>query len=408
MNSLDLLKRRLNSLGGNSEGRLIKQKLNTLKQALNNSYQAEVVSKDGEEYKALINNNKLKMDYDDKIISVPFESGFKVGDLFYWEKTQEWWIIYLKHYSEDAYFRGYIRKAHHLIKWENEYGKVCETYGAVRGPVETKVKSEMKSGLAFDKPNYTLSFLIPDNSDTAKLKRYSKFALEGKMWEIVAEDNISEPGIIELHAVEYYTHEQDDKKVLCDKQQEECKECTIIETETSLDKVKILEIDEPFALWAKASIDGVEKEELSKDARFTVVKGSAVITNGFLHVLQPPGELIISLDIPKGGYSRTFVIETLAESLPPAMDYVINGNTRVKSFGTATYTISHFVDGIETNAVDGSWVFVDNKKLFKVLSNTKESITFDWNVGYSGSLELSYVVNGSIVDTIKIKIDSLI
>ena len=36
---------------------------------------------------ALINPNKLKQDYDDKIISIGYEYGFKPGDVFEWANT---------------------------------------------------------------------------------------------------------------------------------------------------------------------------------------------------------------------------------------------------------------------------------------------------------------------------------
>jgi hypothetical protein len=45
--------------------------------------------------RALINPNKLKQDYDDKIISIGFEHDFKPGDIFEWCNTGTYWLIYL-------------------------------------------------------------------------------------------------------------------------------------------------------------------------------------------------------------------------------------------------------------------------------------------------------------------------
>ena len=45
--------------------------------------------------RALINANKLKQDYDDKIISIGFEHNFKAGDVFEWVNTDTKWLIYL-------------------------------------------------------------------------------------------------------------------------------------------------------------------------------------------------------------------------------------------------------------------------------------------------------------------------
>jgi hypothetical protein len=78
---------------------MIKDKRRSLDRAVWNSYQAaEVVRQDAEIKKpvrALINPNKLKQDYDDKIISVGYEYDFKPGDVFEWLGTNTHWLIYL-------------------------------------------------------------------------------------------------------------------------------------------------------------------------------------------------------------------------------------------------------------------------------------------------------------------------
>jgi hypothetical protein len=45
--------------------------------------------------RALINPNKLKVDYDEKILSVGFEHDFHCGDIFEWERTKSYWLIYM-------------------------------------------------------------------------------------------------------------------------------------------------------------------------------------------------------------------------------------------------------------------------------------------------------------------------
>jgi hypothetical protein len=46
-------------------------------------------------HRALINPDKTKMDYDDKIISIDYNSDFKSGDVFEWVGTNTYWLIYL-------------------------------------------------------------------------------------------------------------------------------------------------------------------------------------------------------------------------------------------------------------------------------------------------------------------------
>ena len=208
---------RLRQAGGNrQQERMIKDKRRSLDHAVWNSYQAaEVVKTDASDRKpvrALINPNKLKQDYDDKIISVGYEYNFEVGTVFEWLGTKTYWLVYLQDLTELAYFRGDIRKCTYQIAWEDENG-LHSTYAAIRGPVETKINFIQKHGISVDTPNHSLSILMPKNEDTLNyFKRYSKFYLQGDdtCWRVEATDWISTPGILEVTAVEYYANETED------------------------------------------------------------------------------------------------------------------------------------------------------------------------------------------------------
>ena len=208
---------RFRQAGGNrQQERMIKDKRRSLDHAVWNSYQAaEVVKTDAEDRKpvrALINPNKLKQDYDDKIISVGFEYNFAPGTVFEWLGTKTYWLVYLQDLTELAYFRGDIRKCSYEIAWEDEDG-LHSTYAAIRGPVETKINFIQKHGISVDTPNHSLSILMPKNEYTMNyFKRYSKFYLQGDdtCWRVEATDWISTPGILEVVAVEYYANETED------------------------------------------------------------------------------------------------------------------------------------------------------------------------------------------------------
>ena len=208
---------RMAQAGGNrQQERMIKDKRRSLDHAVWFSYQgAEVVKTDATDRKpvrALINPNKLKADYDDKIISVGYEYNFKVGTVFEWLGTKTYWLVYLQDLTELAYFRGDIRKCTYQIAWEDEDG-FHSTYAAVRGPVETKINFIQKHGISVDTPNHSLSILMPKNEDTLNyFKRYNKFYLQGDntCWRVEATDWISTPGILEVIAVEYYANEDED------------------------------------------------------------------------------------------------------------------------------------------------------------------------------------------------------
>ena len=208
---------RMEQAGGNlQQERMIKDKRRSLDHAVWFSYQGakvlDIDSNDKKPIRALINPNKLKQDYDDKIISIGYEFGFKPGTIFEWLGTKTYWLIYLQDLTELAYFRGDIRKCSYEIAWKDDEG-YHSTYAAVRGPVETKINFIQKHNISVDTPNHSLNLLIPNNQDTLNyFKRYQKFYLQGDdtCWRIEAIDAISTPGILEVTAVEYYANETND------------------------------------------------------------------------------------------------------------------------------------------------------------------------------------------------------
>ena len=213
------------------QDRMILDKKRSLDRALKYSYQGAFIKKvddsavpwsldQGDANKkprirALINPNKLKMDYDDKIISVPKEHGFKTGDVFEWENTNSYWLIYLQDLTELAYFRGDIRKCSYVLKWTDDEG-VHQCFAAIRGPVETKINFIQKHQISLDTPNHSLNILMPKTIAAIEyFKRYSKFYLSSLnedgyadkiCYRVEATDWISTPGILEVTAVEYYAN----------------------------------------------------------------------------------------------------------------------------------------------------------------------------------------------------------
>lgn len=72
--SIKNMKTRIGYMGGSKQiDRMNKDKLNSLKKALLYSYQAATaILSDGREFRCLINPNKLSLDLDNKILSIPF------------------------------------------------------------------------------------------------------------------------------------------------------------------------------------------------------------------------------------------------------------------------------------------------------------------------------------------------
>lgn len=212
---------RLNFQGGAAQqDRMIRDKRRTIDRVAQYSYQGAKIQKLNSDsiFRGLINPNKLKPDYDDKIVSVGFEANLTPGSIFTWMETKTKWLVYLQDLTELAYFKGDIRRCQYWISWENENGEICGTYASVRGPVETKINFIQKNGISVDTPNHSLNIMLPANKETLDyFRRYSKFYLKGISefdeqicWRIETKNSISMPGVIEINAVEYYANEIED------------------------------------------------------------------------------------------------------------------------------------------------------------------------------------------------------
>lgn len=231
VDNANLMASELEQRGGfPQQERMVRDKRKALDHATKYSYQAarikkvqnknEVIPCANEQplVRALINPNKLKMDYDEKIVSVGFEYGFQSGDIFEWARTNSYWIIILQDIDEIAYFRGEIRRCSYQIKWIDENGNECSTYCAVRGPVETKIDDYDRHNILFNDPNYSLNIYMPKNEYTMnRFKRYDKFYLSNAedpdskiCWRVEATDSISTPGILEIQATEYFSNNTED------------------------------------------------------------------------------------------------------------------------------------------------------------------------------------------------------
>lgn len=223
MNNLDMMRQRLLFQGGvKQEERMIHDKYKTFLKTLLYSYQgcdvqlAQKVSSCAQMagmpiHRALINPDKVKQDYDDKILSIDYNAGFKPGDIFRWIGTDTYWLVYLPQLTEDAYFRSEIRLCKHQIKFKGADGAIYSTWAAIRGPVETRIQSIQKNQIQMDEPNWSLNILLPNNEITkSAFDRYTEFLFNGKCWRVATVDSISTQGILEISASEYYINRDTD------------------------------------------------------------------------------------------------------------------------------------------------------------------------------------------------------
>ena len=223
--SLQLLNKRLKYQGGNQQERFINDKLRSLKKALLYSYQAATaILSDGKEFRCLINPDKNKPAYDNKIISIPYKDiclnaprvgktsqreiqiGMKPGDVFTWKETNTHWLVYLESLEEDAYFRAEIRRCDQQVT----VGK--KSYWVyIRGPVETSIQWSQKKGIEWNTLNYSLvMYITADENTNNYFERFKTIKILDptknieKTWQVVGVDPYYGDGMIQVFLDEYF------------------------------------------------------------------------------------------------------------------------------------------------------------------------------------------------------------
>lgn len=214
MSSLDNLNTRLRYMGGAKQvDRMASDKLHSLRKALLSSYQAATaVLHDGREFRCLINPNKLTMEIDDKVLSIPFEDvclnnnkneaiGVKPGDVITWKENNTHWLIYSHLLQETAYFRGCMRQCDTQVEING-----INYWVYIKGPDAKSIDWQNK-GFFYNGLNYTLEMYISNDQNTNEFfHRFTKLKFLEKSWQVEAIDNISTEGIIAVYLKEDFTN----------------------------------------------------------------------------------------------------------------------------------------------------------------------------------------------------------
>ncbi len=219
MSGLDNMKKRIQYHGGaDQRDRMTADKLRSLQQAIMYSYQSEVVALKNGDFRCLINPNKLTMEADDKVISIPFEAApiggtqplsieLVTGDVIEWKESKNrpatHWILYQRYLQEDAYYRFAMRQCDAEIELENG----TKLWAYVKGPDEKGIDWIKSKHFIFNDLNYTLEIYISKTTETIELfQRFKKLKMYDRYWEVQAKDDITVDGIIVAYLKEDYAN----------------------------------------------------------------------------------------------------------------------------------------------------------------------------------------------------------
>lgn len=208
-----------------ADDRNVKGKYKSFESALQNSYQAEWITLDkGTEnerrWRCLINPSRLTEQFDKKVISIDFDSGVKEGTVFYWDRTDRYWMVNLQQHTEEAYFRGIITRAEYQIDVDG-----TKYWAILRGPIETTTEWKGKHNIYWNNLNYSLVLQVAKNSQTVhyfnrhkviKVQMHFPDVETGEIieefhnWKVVATDKYSSDFLIDIYLDEWNDNAMED------------------------------------------------------------------------------------------------------------------------------------------------------------------------------------------------------
>lgn len=398
--SFELMKKRTKQIGLN-EDRLVAGKEYSFKVALERAYNAETAIHKDETYRVIINNNKQKIDYDEKIVSASNDMGLHTGSTIYVPRTDTHWLVITEHLSEKAYFKGDIKKALYEISWRDENNIKYSHWASVRGPVETKIKSDPVKGIANDIPNNTLTIWIGQTQGTQALKRYSFLMVAGKVWKVTVVDDVSQPGLVELQLIEaianpaYDSLESNiarDKKILLT---------------TIFDSVVEFKTNESISVNPNLHINGKLETAKHSDS-LSITCSSELCSIGEDTVeFTTPGNYQITIGYKDLDIFKTYSITIVDSKTKDDISYIIEGNTKVRPMTSTLedYTLEYYNNGVKGEIpVSGEWSI--DPLYASILKQDSERVTLKFT-SIVGKTELKYIYNNEVLATQPINIVSV-
>ena len=365
-----------------------------------NSYGVEKVQKiDGKETilnetNCFIKDHKLHLDYDEKYLFTPLAVETNVGDVFYWPRTNTHWIVYAQYLSEKSYYKSVIKRANWCINWRNSFGKLVYQWAYVKGPVETKSKTNTVKNKIVGTHNWTLSMLLPDNEKTEELKRHGYIMLNGKKWEITVVDDITTKDIVELQLSQVSADDIDDKIN------------NIVEGHLTPEYefdflVELLRIplDYEFDINEQVILtcNGLVWEN---DFAVEKLSGSAIV-DGTKIYFPELGESELKIYHKQNPEIEKIIVVKAIRTAHKPVDNKILGPSSVKSL--LEYQYSTQVASIKDTY---KWKIWDEKNIIVSTVEDKEKIDIKFG-GKTGNVTLNLYVNDVLADSMNIKVEGL-
>ena len=391
--NLDLYRKRQEAYGGSSSiDKLDYRNKQLFNRALQESFNAEEVVLNNEDWRALILEDKLTLELDQKWIGMPLESNLKPGDVIHVKRNDVRWIMVQTDLSERSFCRCVGKRCVIEITWRDEDDNVHSSWAALRGPTETSIKTEARKHILFDQGNEKVALWLPDTPETKSLRRYKHIMVKGETWEIASVDYLTTPGILELNLVEAQDNRDLDNTSLG------------IARDNKFTFTNVFDKDLDFQLNTYISLepyltkDGVDITE-EKESEFVFTCYPDTYTYDEVHLgvsFSELGNYHITIGYPNMKMVKEYDIEIKQYDTEEESYYLIKGNSIIRPLVNSleSYDIDYFVNGVQTPITPGKWVF--DTRFATVKSQSTYHIDLDFT-GEIGTMTLQYVVGDKVL-----------
>ena len=391
--NLDLYRKRQVAYGGSSSiDKLDYRNKQLFNRALQESFNAEEVVLNNKDWRALILEDKLTLELDQKWIGMPLESNLKPGDVIHVKRNDIRWIMVQTDLSERSFCRCVGKRCVAEITWRDEDDNVHSSWAALRGPTETSIKTEARKHILFDQGNEKVALWLPDTPETKSLRRYKHIMVKGETWEIASVDYLTTPGILELNLVEAQDNRDLDNTSLG------------IARDNKFTFTNVFDKDLDFQLNTYISLepyltkDGVDITE-EKESEFVFTCYPDTYTYDEVHLgvsFSELGNYHITIGYPNMKMVKEYDIEIKQYETEIESYYLIKGNSIIRPLVNSleSYDIDYFVNGVQTPITPGKWVF--DKNFATAKSQSAYHIDLDFT-GEIGTMTLQYVVGNKVL-----------
>lgn len=203
MSGFNNMRTRVSTYGQTTDERLSDYKLRSMKAAALNSYQAEDIEFQGKTCRCLINPSKLTEDYDQKIISIDYKYRMGPGDVFYWTRTDTYWLGLLRQWCEEAYLRMEIRKCNVEVEINDK-----SYHAYVKGPSSNSINWNEEHDIAFNDLDYDLLLYITKDDNTLNyFQRFEQLKIDGNMYKVATCDRYTMDKILMVYLNEDFNND---------------------------------------------------------------------------------------------------------------------------------------------------------------------------------------------------------